>query len=312
MPPTDMERTAARIERLAERYVPGCGAVRIDTLGSGLTNLSYRVRRDGRSFSLRIAAPRAAELGLDRAWECRVLRCAAGASLAPAMERCEPWAGVLVMRWAEGSSWSIEEASSRENMGKVAELVRRVQGLPLLERPRVVTPGQWIAYYRRALRRCRDARALEERRRPPGGLEGMAQSLIEALGEGPAPSPALCHSDLHVQNLLIAPGGSPVILDWEYAHISDPWWDLAAWACNGDLSVEREEVLLRLYLGSEPTTAQAERLRRLAWLYDYVCLLWSEVYLSSRGDSAEAARGAAREAVGARAERLTDRLRHNR
>jgi hypothetical protein len=28
----------------------------------------------------------------------------------------------------------------------------------------------------------------------------------------------------------------------------------------------------------------------LVWLYDYVCLLWSELYLSQRGDGGVAAR----------------------
>lgn len=314
-----MERTAARLERLAERYVPGFGTARIDALGTGLTNRSYRVRRNGQLFSLRIAAPRARELGLDRGWECRVLRCAAGANLAPAVECCEPRAGVLVTRWAEGSSWTVEEASSPENIRKVALLVRRVHTLAPLDRPRSVSPGQWIAYYRRALhRRCGGVgKALEGRHRPRGGLEGVAQSLIELLSEEPSASPALCHSDLHVQNLLIGPDGAPVILDWEYAHISDPWWDLAGWACNGDLTAERGELLLRHYLGRAPTPAQAERLRRLAWLYDYVCLLWSELYLSTRPDAGEAGgdapRDAApRDAVAVRAGRLADRLRHNR
>lgn len=311
MPPTDTERTAARLQRLAERYVPGSGTARIDALGSGLTNRSYRVSRNGQLFSLRIAAPRARELGLDRSWECRVLRCVSGANLAPAVECCEPRAGVLVTRWAEGRSWTVEEASAPGNIRKVALLVRRVQALPPFERPRSVSPGQWIAYYRRALQRLGRGKVLEDRHRPRGGgLEGIAQSLIEVRGEEPPASPALCHSDLHVQNLLIAPRGAPVILDWEYAHISDSWWDLAGWACNGDLTAERKELLLHHYLGREPTPAQMGRLRRLAWLYDYVCLLWSELYLSSRSDGGEAGRDTPSEAVAARAERLADRLRH--
>ncbi|HEY3851567.1 MAG TPA: phosphotransferase, partial [Steroidobacteraceae bacterium] len=192
-------------------------------------------------------------------------------------------------------------------------LVRRVHALPPLDRPRSVSPGQWIAYYRRALqRRGGGGKVLEGRHRPRGRLQRIAQSLIEELSEGLSSSPALCHSDLHVQNLLIAPGGAPVILDWEYAHISDPWWDLAGWACNGDLTAEQGELLLRHYLGREPTPAQAGRLRRLAWLYDYVCLLWSRLYLTSRSDGGEAGGDAPGDAVAARAERLADRLRHNR
>jgi thiamine kinase len=279
--------------------------VQIDPLGSGLVNQSYRVRRDGRAFSLRIAAPRASELGLDRGWECRVLRCAAGAGLAPAVERCEPRAGVLVARWAEGRSWAFDQAGSPATLDTLALLVRRVHGLPLPARARRVRPAQWIAFYHRSLDRCAagpPSKSPNWRRRE---LAETAQSLLDALGEEPAAQSALCHGDLHVQNLIITAAAEPVILDWEYAHVSDPWWDLAGWACNGDLTAEHRHLLLRRYLGREPTPQGALRLGRLAWLYDYVCLLWSELYLSSRTDRGA---GAARGAVSARALALAERL----
>jgi thiamine kinase len=298
------ERTAARLERLAERYVPGSGPVRIDPLGSGLVNRSYRVRRDGRAFSLRISAPRAGELGLDRGWECRVLRCAAEAGLAPAVERCEPRAGVLVARWAEGGSWTLGQAGSPATLGAVARLARRVHELPVPGRARRVRPAQWIDFYRRSLDRRRLSPSSKSQDRQRRELAGIAQSALHALDEEPAMRSALCHGDLHVQNLIIAPSAEPVILDWEYAHVSDPWWDLAGWAGNGDLTARGRQLLLRRYLEREPTPQDALRLGRLAWLYDYFCLLWSELYLSSRSD-----RGAAREAVSERARRLAERLR---
>ena len=50
-----------------------------------------------------------------------------------------------------------------------------------------------------------------------------------------APRPrVLCHSDLHAANLVATERGL-VLLDWEYAHVSEALWDLAGWACNNDL-----------------------------------------------------------------------------
>jgi thiamine kinase-like enzyme len=260
------------------------------------------VTRDGQAFSLRITAPRANELGLDREWECRVLRCATDAGLAPAVERCEPRAGVLVARWAEGHSWTADQAASPDAIATVAQLARRVHALPLPQQPRLVSPAQWIAFYRRALDRC-GAVSPQSSDRQRLDLDGIAQSLLDALGDVPAPEPVLCHGDLHAQNLIITGAAEPLILDWEYAHVSDPWWDLAGWACNGDLPGERRCLLLQRYLGRLPKAHEALRLGRLAWLYDYVCLLWSELYLSSWSD-----RAAAREAISARARQLAQRL----
>jgi thiamine kinase-like enzyme len=89
----------------------------------------------------------------------------------------------------------------------------------------------------------------------------------------------LCHSDLHTLNL-IDRGDSLMLLDWEYAHVADPLWDLAGWSANNDLEGECQLDLLANYAGRPPTGDESLRMRLLGWLYDYVCLMWSELYLS--------------------------------
>jgi thiamine kinase len=111
----------------------------------------------------------------------------------------------------------------------------------------------------------------------------------------------LCHSDLHPQNLIAADDGL-VLLDWEYAHVSEPFWDLAGWSCNNDFAADSRRLLLQSYLGRPPATQDEARLGALVWLYDYVCLLWSD--LSSRLGAGTGAVG-----IGARAELLAARLR---
>ncbi len=298
-----MRQKAARLERLARRYVPGSGPVTIDRLGSGLINHSYRVGREGRMFSLRLEGPRAGRLGLDRNWECRVLRCAAGAGLAPAVECCEPQAGVLVSHWAEGAPWTVEQASSPDGLGRLAMLARRVHALPVPDPPRILSAADWIAFYRRSLERHGAAEPGRLRDRSNGVLDEAAHRLVDAMRDAPSPPSALCHGDLHVHNLIVGAEGAPLILDWEYAHVTDPLWDLAGWACNGDLSEECRDLLLRLYLEREPTRDERLRLLRLSWLYDYLCVLWSELYLSSRSRG-----GGATDAVAARAARVASRL----
>ena len=67
---------------LALLHVPGKGELDIQRCGNGLVNESYQVLRDGIRYVLRIAAANPHELGVDRAWEARVLECAAAADLA--------------------------------------------------------------------------------------------------------------------------------------------------------------------------------------------------------------------------------------
>jgi thiamine kinase-like enzyme len=97
----------------------------------------------------------------------------------------------------------------------------------------------------------------------------------------------VCHSDLHRLNVLeyrpaAAKSKSLLLLDWEYAHVSGPFWDLAGWSANNDFSDDLTRRLLAAYLGRAPDEADWTRCRLLGWLYDYVCLLWNELYLCSR------------------------------
>jgi len=65
-----------------------------------------------------------------------------------------------------------------------------------------------------------------------------------------------------------------VLVDWEYAGMNDPMWDL------GDLSVEAEfgpaqdEALLRAYFGAAVPPAEAGRMVISKGLCDLVWTLW--------------------------------------
>jgi thiamine kinase len=289
MPPSDAH---AELERLACKYLPGEGPVSLERLGAGLVNATYRATRAGRCYSLRVPAPHGEGLGVDRDWECRVLARAAAADLAPPVERCEPSLGILISHWVEGAALTAREVRTTECLEAVARLILRIHALPMPDTPRRVTPEGWVFYYRAALECCgREARF--------AGLELELAAQLAECAALPAHPAVLCHSDLHTANLIVTAAGMR-LLDWEYAHVSDAWWDLAGWSCNNDLTPEERGVLIESYLGRAPGHAELARLRCLAWLYDYVCLSWSELYLARAGrDRAE---------VSARAEILARRL----
>lgn len=286
------------IERLALENVPGEGAIQLERLGTGLVNESYRVRRDGRCYSLRVPTARSAMLGVDREWECRVLALADAAGLAPGVERCDPRTGVLVMRWVPGRIWTPEEVRHAHGIRQIAELIRRIHALPMPEGACTSGPAAWILHYRRALALVQGGGHRVET--PPGdcapgavletsalgnlALGNLADALTEHLAryaELPAVAPVLCHSDLHVHNLVVT-GQGLVLLDWEYAHASEPLWDLAGWIVNNEFDAASALALIEAYLGRPPHAAESARLRLLVWLYGYLCVAWIELYLAQR------------------------------
>jgi thiamine kinase-like enzyme len=288
MPPPDPEALAAR-------HVPGSGSIEIKRLRGGLMNDSYWVLRDGETFAMRVASPDGAELGFDRAFEARALEVAAAADLAPAVAHCDARRGILITRWAAGRRWSPADACLPANIARIARLLQRVHALPLPLPARVMGPGMWVGHYAAAGERAAHAPHTV-------ALRGAAAKRLAAAAALPGVARVLCHSDLHILNL-IDRGDSLLLLDWEYAHASDPLWDLAGWSANNDFDEEQKLNLLASYTGRRPTRDELSRMALLGWLYDYVCLLWSELYLEG------AARAAAPpEGVAARAAQLAARL----
>jgi thiamine kinase-like enzyme len=241
-------------------WVPGSGALQIEPVHGGLVNRIFRLRRaQGESYSVRIAGERSAELGVERAWECRVRRAAGAAGIAPRVLRCEPQTGLLLGAWVEGRVWSALDARAPAQLLRLAELLRRVHQLQPEPPLRRMAPADWCAYYGDRLGAVRDP------------WRGTAARVLAAYGRLPA-TIALCHSDAH--HLNVVDDGRLWLLDWEYAHIGDPHWDLAAWIGNHDLAPPLQGILIESYLGRVASFEEAERIRHLLWLFDYVCWLW--------------------------------------
>jgi len=310
MPPDSLRGVAAL-------HVPGTGDIEIHRLGAGLVNETYRVLRDGNAYSMRLARSNRDDLGLDRAWEARVLEGAVAADLAPALEYCDPQRGILIARWVDGRFWTPADAREPKNISRMAGCLRRIHALEMPAPVRAMSPRKWLDYYGAALSRgsgqgdvSAETPVQQADTRGARDFAAAAARQLAALAALPGVDPVLCHSDLHTLNL-IDRGGSLILLDWEYAHASDPLWDLAGWGANNDFEDPIRHELLGSYLGRPPSGDEYLRLQLLSWLYDYVCLLWSELYLNlhraARADVAVQG-DAAMHGVSARAGELAVRL----
>ena len=265
------------VEELCRGVVPGGGVVAVEVLGAGLLADTYRVARDGVAYTLKIAADHGLQLGADFTWEARLLERAAAAGVAPSMVYSDAGRKLLLTRWVAGRPWSNERAKDPASAGRVVQLLRRVHALEAPAPSRCISAERWMEIYAAALAR-RDLDAGD------AALRAAAAACIRQLDAVTAASPApgvVCHSDLHALNV-IEQGEVLILLDWEYAHVGDPLWDLAGWSANNDLAAEPQWLLLTEYGGRSPACADWQRLRLNLWLYDYVCLLWSRLYLSRR------------------------------
>jgi thiamine kinase-like enzyme len=102
-----------------------------------------------------------------------------------------------------------------------------------------------------------------------------AQARAYALESTQVSERCLCHHDVHHLNLM-SDGRRLWLLDWEYAGIGDPLFDLASVCCYHEYDERLREQLLQSYRGSV-VQSELQRLERMCWLFNYIKTLWIQV-----------------------------------
>jgi len=210
-----------------EELWPGRDA-KAEPLSGGITNRNYKVDVDGETVVLRIGGRDTELLGIDRYVEHEASIAAAGLGIAPEVLRYER--GYLVTRFVEGETGRID------SIEEVARMLRRFHDSPPIG-------GRFNAF--RVVEAYR-ATAIEHGVPVPAAYEPAHELavVIERRRKGAPNRP--CHNDLLAANF-IADGSRLWIVDWEYAGMGDPAFDLANFAVNNELDAAAEQLLLDAY-----------------------------------------------------------------
>jgi len=241
----------------------------VTPLGGGITNLNYRVDVRGEAYAVRIPGASSVHLGIDRAREHACTAAAHDSRVAPRVVAFLEPAGVLVSRFVVGRAPS-EEAMRRPGMlRRVAHTLRRYHDGRSF--PGVFSPFHAVRDYVAVA--SANGAPLPER------LDGMlewAARLEEVLESPDGPRP--CHNDLLPGNLL-DDGERLWIIDWEYAAMGDPFFDLGNFAAHHQLSDSLEHTLLHAYAGGV-TVRDVSRLKLMKIISDLREAMWAMVQVA--------------------------------
>lgn len=246
----------------------GAGRIRdIEAVKHGLTNRSWLVTTDDDRFVVRISDVGSAEqLQIDRNSEAVVLQLVARADIGPQVLRCDPARGILVTRYL-GATWTEREAHADANIDRLGALLRCLHALDAPAGVRAVDLASIAHGYLRTL----DERGIRSGLASPA-LRDCADETAMRLRQGS--TPCLCHNDVHHLNIV---GGDTVrLIDWEYAGVGEPLFDLASVCVYHRYRKPQRERLLRAY-GAPSTAVSWQRLELACWLFDYIRDLWMAV-----------------------------------
>ena len=243
-------------EQLAERVWPG-QQVAIEPLGGGITNRNFKVEADGRKFVLRIGGKDTELLGIDRSAEHAASSVAADLGLGPEVVAYLEPEGYLVTRYVEGEVGKVDV----DRVGAALRLLH--DGPPLRGR---FDSFRVVEAYR--------ATAREHGVDVPSAYE-RAKELADKIERRRSHAPLRpCHNDLLNANF-IDEGGRLWLVDWEYAGMGDPFFDLGNFAVNHELTEESERDLLSAY-GSDDLDA----LVLMRFMSDFREAMWGVVQLA--------------------------------
>lgn len=228
----------------------------LTALSGGITNRNYLVTVAGSRdrFVIRLAGNDTHLLGISREAELAASVAAAAVGVGPEVTAFIRPEGYLVTRFIEGSPFPEADARRPNNLARVADALRRFHDGPAI--PGLFIPLRLVEVYR--------ALALERGVRMPPEYE-VAHAIGRRIELALLPAAVElrpCHNDLLNANF-IDDGHRLRILDWEYAGMGDPFFDLANFSVNHGLAAADDEVLLSEY---DSATAPSNRRARLAHL----------------------------------------------
>ena len=229
------------------------------TLDAGASNFSILVSDEQQHWVVRIDGVNPALHGLNRQAEWRILQDAAAHGLAPIPRYFNPELGALVYDYLPA------DAMQDCSMETLAELLRSIHSLA--PRRHRVNLRERIGAYEKRARTIPSTIATTTL-----AQHGHMASLLSALDDE-ATDAVLCHNDLLRSNRLFS-GGRLRALDWEYAAMASPWYELAVIIGGDQLTEDARDALVTAYLRRDPTASERDTLQAYITLYRYIELLW--------------------------------------
>ena len=228
-----------------------------ETLQDDSISTVYLIDYQGIPSVLRLDKPVTGYLGLDRSAEFHLLNCFQSHGFSPEPLYSDPGEGILIYRFFEGKVLTPADLGVKAKLVELGKILGSMHRLHLPDfKIRFVDQ---IRHYENKLKNDANQRFLKQ------GIE-LFESLTANEDDW-----VVCHNDLIAANLV--QGERLFILDWEYASLNHPYFDLATVLENHALTESQSQLFLDAYSG-ERQSIDIVKLDQWRQLTHYIALFW--------------------------------------
>ena len=256
------------VARLSALLGPRQGGVLL--LEGGITNRNFRVNFGGTDYVVRLPGKDTGLLGIDREAERLATKKAAELELGPKVAAMLDQPACLVTCFVASRDVTAAELRAPGTLDEIGRGLRAFHQSGL-ELPRDFYVSEIVSVYAEVSRSRGGAL--------PDGFQharDSARKVVKAVRRHPDHQPLPCHNDLLTANFL-HDGERIVIVDWEYAGMGDPFFDLGNFAVNNELDEADEDRLLEVYFGEPATPRRKAALKLFRFMSDFREAMWGVV-----------------------------------
>jgi len=190
----------------------------ITVLEGGLTNTCYKLSLDNGDYIIRLNAPNTQALGIDRSIEKRIHQLVSSINFTSSIRYCDDEDRYWIRDYIEGEVLADNIADiTQTTLSHMIEQLKALHQVPVkIELPEINISDKAEAYWQ-----------IIASQQPDNDVLKMKPLMQISMSEPPAGNFCLCHLDPVLANWLYTSEGLQ-LLDWEYAGMAHPLWDLAA------------------------------------------------------------------------------------
>lgn len=247
--------------------VPGCEQgtrpLAIAQLPGGTVNTSFRVHTRRGGFVVRLNGVAGAILGANHAREEQLQAAAAAAGVAPALLYVDAKHAFTITEFISGRIWGAARFAQPDSLRRLGKRLCALHDII----PPAVAPFDLAAILRAHCARL--AAALPPERPLFARLLEQSEAMLARCASEQRES-VIVHNDLQHSNLI--EGDRLYLIDWEYAAVADPIFDVACvLAYYPRARPHAQELLCAAGLGGQASPAA---LTAATWLFVLLSFLW--------------------------------------